>query len=52
MLEAIALGVTAASLSTRRRETIESYVYRNEADQHAGQVLSAAKTLKGRGGAP
>jgi ribokinase len=52
MLEAIALGVTAASLSTRRRETIESYVYRAEVDQHAGKVLSAAKILKGRGGAP
>lgn len=30
--EAIALGVTAASLSTRRRETIDSYPYRQEVD--------------------
>jgi ribokinase len=51
MLEAIALGVTAASLSTQRRETIESYVYRTEVDQHAGKVMSAAKTPKRTGGA-
>jgi ribokinase len=51
MLEAIALGVTAASLSTRRRETIESYALRAEVDQHVGNVMSAARTLKGRGGA-
>lgn len=50
MLEAISLGVTAASLSTRRRETIESYVYRAEADQHAGKLLDAVKTLKRAGG--
>jgi hypothetical protein len=51
MLEAIVLGVTAASLSTQRRETIESYVYRTEVDQEAGKVMSAAKILKERGGA-
>ena len=50
MLEAIALGVTAASLSTQRRETIESYVYRAEVDQQVGKVLAAAKALKGTGG--
>lgn len=51
MLEAIALGVTAASLSTRQRETIESYARRPEVDQHVGKVLSAAKVLQGNGGA-
>jgi ribokinase len=50
MLEAIALGVTAASLSTRRRETIESYAYRAEVDQHAGKVLDAVKSLNRAGG--
>jgi ribokinase len=32
LVEAIALGVTAASLSTRKRETIDSYPYRQEVD--------------------
>jgi ribokinase len=50
MLEAIALGVTAASLSTQRRETIESYVYRAEVDQHAGKVLDAVRNLSRAGG--
>ncbi len=50
MLEAVALGVTAASLSTQRRETIESYARRPEVDQHAGKVLSSAKALQGTGG--
>jgi ribokinase len=50
MLEAIALGVTAASLSTQRRETIESYARRGEVDQHAGKVLSAAKAVQESGG--
>jgi ribokinase len=45
MLEAIALGVTAASLSTRRRETIESYPGRGEVDGHVGQVLAAARAF-------
>jgi ribokinase len=49
MLESITLGVTAASLSTRRRETIDSYVYRAEADREAGKVLGAAQALKGAG---
>ena len=49
MLEAIALGVTAASLSTQRRETIESYLCRAEVDQYVGNVLTAAKALKGTG---
>jgi ribokinase len=46
-LEAAALGVTAASLSTRRRETIESYAYRPEVDGHVGKVLAAARALEG-----
>jgi ribokinase len=50
VLEAIALGVTAASLSTQRRETIESYVGRAEVDRYAGQVLAAAQALQGTGG--
>ena len=45
MLEAIVLGVTAASLSTQTRETIESYVRRAEVDRHAGRVLEAARLL-------
>jgi ribokinase len=43
--EAIALGVTAASLSTQRRETIESYPVRAEVDAHVAKVLQAARTL-------
>lgn len=39
MLEAIALGVTAASLSARRRETIESYARRAEVEGCVGEVL-------------
>jgi ribokinase len=46
VLEAIALGVTAASLSTRRRETIESYARRDEVDGHVGKVLAAARALE------
>jgi ribokinase len=42
MLEAIALGVTAASLSTERRETIESYRPRAEVDAHLSKVLQGA----------
>lgn len=40
MTEAIALGITAASLSTRKRETIESYPYREEVERNIEQVLS------------
>jgi ribokinase len=46
-LESIALGVTAASLSTRRRETIDSYAFRPEVDEHAGKVLEAARVFRG-----
>jgi ribokinase len=45
MLDAVALGVTAASLSTQRRETIESYVLRAEVDRHVASVLEAARGL-------
>ncbi|HTZ58559.1 MAG TPA: ribokinase [Acidobacteriaceae bacterium] len=41
-LEAIALGVTAASLSTQRRETIASYAYRPEVDLCYEKTLRAA----------
>jgi ribokinase len=41
-LEAIALGVTAASLSTQRRETIASYAYRSEVDLVFEKTLMAA----------
>jgi ribokinase len=37
--EALALGVTAASLSTRIRETIASYPYRDEVDSRVAEVL-------------
>ena len=50
MLEAIALGVTAASLSTQRRETIESYARRGEVGHYVGKVLSAAKAVREGGG--
>ncbi len=49
-LEAIALGVTVASLSTQQRETIESYARREEVDHFAGKVLSAAKAAREGGG--
>ena len=44
VLEAIALGVTAASLSTQHRETIESYHRRAEVDAHLPQ--GAAKRCR------
>lgn len=39
MVEAIALGITTASLSTQKRETIESYPYREEVDKRVGEIL-------------
>jgi ribokinase len=45
-LEAIALGVTAASLSTQRRETIASYAYRAEVDLFYEKTLRAASALE------
>jgi len=46
ILEAIALGVTAASLSTQRRETIPSYAYREEVDLAYEKTLAAAYESK------
>lgn len=37
--EAIVLGITTASLSTQRRETIESYPYRQEVDDRMKDLL-------------
>ena len=39
VLEAIAMGVTTASLSTEKRETLASYPYRQEVDQRINEVL-------------
>ena len=39
VLEAIAMGVTTASLSTEKRETLASYPYRAEVDQRMNEVL-------------
>jgi ribokinase len=42
MLEAICLGITTASLSTEKRETIDSYPQRAEVDARFAEVLAAA----------
>jgi ribokinase len=39
LVHSIALGVTAASLSTERRQTIASYPYRDAVSSHVPQVL-------------
>jgi ribokinase len=39
MIESISMGITTASLSTRKRETIESYPYRKEVDRSIKQIL-------------
>jgi len=39
MAEAVALGVTAASLSTQKRETIDSYPHRVEVDGRLAEIL-------------
>jgi len=39
VLDSVALGVTAASLSTQKRETIESYPLRAEVDARINEVL-------------
>ena len=41
MEESIALGITAASLSTQKRETIESYPYRKEVAERIGEILKS-----------
>lgn len=38
--EAIALGVTTASISTQKRETIDSYPFREEVDKNIAEVLN------------
>jgi ribokinase len=43
LLEAICLGITAASLSTEKRETINSYPHRSEVDARLAEVLAAAE---------
>jgi len=45
-LEAVALGVTAASLSTQHRETLASYSRRPEVNRHFRQTLDAARALQ------
>ena len=43
VLEAIAMGVTTASLSTEKRETLASYPYRADVDQRVNEVLEAVR---------
>jgi ribokinase len=39
VLHSIALGITAASLSTEKRETLASYPHRPQVDQHLPEIL-------------
>ena len=41
MIESISMGIITASLSTRKRETIESYPSREEVDRSINQILSS-----------
>jgi len=43
IIESIVLGVTTASLSTQKRETIDSYPYRDEVDKRKQEVLDKIK---------
>jgi ribokinase len=43
MLDAVCLGITAASLSTETRETIESYPRRSAVDERLPEVQAAAQ---------
>ncbi len=43
LIEAIAMGITAGSLSTRKRETIESYPYRGEVDNRIKELFHLFK---------
>ena len=43
VLESIALGVTAASLSTEKRETLASYPYRAEVEKRVREILGDEK---------
>jgi ribokinase len=40
LYESIAIGVTAASLSTQKRETIDSYPYRQQVDARLIEILA------------
>jgi len=41
VLQSIALGITAASLSTEKRETLASYPYRAEVEKRVGEILGS-----------
>jgi ribokinase len=43
VIESIVLGVTTASLSTQKRETIESYPYRLEVNSRIKELLDILK---------
>jgi ribokinase len=43
--EAIRMGVVAGSLSTTRRETIDSYPYRDEVDRHLQKLARCQGTF-------
>ena len=43
LIEAIALGIVAASLSTEKRETIASYPRRGEVNRRVKEILTAAE---------
>ena len=46
LIEAIALGIAAASLSTERRETIASYPRRADVDRRVKDVLNAVEKVQ------
>jgi ribokinase len=46
ILDAVALGVTAASLSTQRRETLASYRTRAEVEEHFQRTRSGVRSLE------
>ena len=50
--DAIALGITTASLSTQKRETIESYPYRPEVEARVGEVRQRIANKVGCSHAP
>ena len=47
--EAIAMGVTTASLSTLKRETLASYPYRGEVDERIGEVMGNRTAVRSIG---
>ncbi len=46
LVDAICLGITAASLSTEARETILSYPRRSEVNARLDEVLAAAERVQ------